>query len=69
MENHILEAFKWLLGQFGIEPNRFLARVARAPLGLHLLDKDVLHPNIQKSGPALDQRPDLCSVSPIFNFQ
>lgn len=42
MDDDVLQAVLWLLGQFQIDPNALGKDVAGAPFGLHLLDRPLV---------------------------
>src|SRR5436190_23040223 len=66
VNNNVLEAFGWLLGEFGVEADPALTGIAASPLRLHLLDDNAVHPNAQDRRPLCDQcrrcLPDLVSI-------
>lgn len=52
VNNNVLEALHWLLGQLGVEANRACLMVAAPPLGLHPLHEEPIHPHAQQRLPS-----------------
>src|ERR1017187_2500530 len=58
MYYNVLKTFAWLLGEFGVEPNRARGLVAASPHCFHLPDKDALRLDANHGCPCGDQMGD-----------